>query len=181
MGQVKGVKNLHLPSNDGKKYFGGWSNESWTRYIFLFSFASHFSSFYRYSSPPQATTLPFCISFSWWWSWSLPLVQCHEPPSIVLQALCLSYLIPRIYLSLPLYSHNGFDFGHTWMVSEKAVAPHSSTLAWKIPWTEEPGRLRSMGSQKVGHDWSDLAAAYLNSLVFFPTFFNLSLNLAIKS
>ena len=35
---------------------------------------------------------------------------------------------------------------------EKAMAPHSSTLAWKIPWTEEPGRLRSMGSLGVGHD-----------------------------
>ena len=35
-------------------------------------------------------------------------------------------------------------------VREKAVATHSSTLAWKIPWTEEPGRLQSMGSQTVG-------------------------------
>ena len=35
---------------------------------------------------------------------------------------------------------------------EKAMATHSSTLAWKIPWTGEPGRLQSMGSQKVGHD-----------------------------
>ena len=35
---------------------------------------------------------------------------------------------------------------------EKAMAPHSSTLAWKIPWTEEPGRLQSMGPQRVGHD-----------------------------
>ena len=32
------------------------------------------------------------------------------------------------------------------------MAPHSSTLAWKIPWTEEPGRLQSMGLQRVGHD-----------------------------
>ena len=32
------------------------------------------------------------------------------------------------------------------------MAPHSSTLAWKIPWTEEPGRLQSMGSHRVGHD-----------------------------
>ena len=37
---------------------------------------------------------------------------------------------------------------------EKAVAPHSSTLAWKIPWTEEPGRLQSMGSLRVGHGWA---------------------------
>ena len=36
---------------------------------------------------------------------------------------------------------------------EKAMAPHSSTLAWKIPWKEEPGRLQSMGSLRVGHDW----------------------------
>ena len=36
--------------------------------------------------------------------------------------------------------------------SEKAMAPHSSALALKIPWTEEPGRLQSMGSLRVGHD-----------------------------
>ena len=38
--------------------------------------------------------------------------------------------------------------------AEKARAPHSSTLAWKIPWTEEPGRLQSMGSLRVGQDWA---------------------------
>ena len=35
---------------------------------------------------------------------------------------------------------------------EKEMAPHSSILAWKIPWTKEPGRLQAMGSQRVGHD-----------------------------
>ena len=38
------------------------------------------------------------------------------------------------------------------ILSEKAMATQSSTLAWKIPWTEEPGRLQSMGSLRVGHD-----------------------------
>ena len=38
------------------------------------------------------------------------------------------------------------------------MATHSSTLAWKIPWMEEPGRLQSMGSHRVRHNWSDLAA-----------------------
>ena len=38
-------------------------------------------------------------------------------------------------------------------MAEKAMAPHSSTLAWKIPWMEEPGRLQSMRSRRVGHDW----------------------------
>ena len=42
---------------------------------------------------------------------------------------------------------------------EKAMTPHSSTLAWKIPWTEEPGGLQSMGSLRVGHKWSSLVAA----------------------
>ena len=37
-------------------------------------------------------------------------------------------------------------------IQEKAMAPHSSTLAWKIPWTEEPGRLQSMRLLRVGHD-----------------------------
>ena len=38
-------------------------------------------------------------------------------------------------------------------VFKKEMATHSSTLAWKIPWTEEPGRLQCMGSQRVRHDW----------------------------
>ena len=40
------------------------------------------------------------------------------------------------------------------MGSEKAMAPHSSTLAWKIPWTEEPGKLQSMGLLRVRHVWA---------------------------
>ena len=43
---------------------------------------------------------------------------------------------------------------HSVVPEEKATAPHSSTLAWKIPWMEEPGRLQSMGSWRVGHDWA---------------------------
>ena len=38
--------------------------------------------------------------------------------------------------------------------AEEAMAPHSSTLAWKIPWTEEPGRLQSLGSRRVGRDFT---------------------------
>ena len=47
------------------------------------------------------------------------------------------------YCTIALISHTS---------TEKAMAPHSSTLAWKIPWMEESGRLRSMGSLRVGHD-----------------------------
>ena len=44
---------------------------------------------------------------------------------------------------------------------ENAMAPHSSTLTWKIPWTEEPGMLQTMGWRRVGHDWA-------TSLSLFP-------------
>ena len=63
------------------------------------------------------------------------------------------------YLSLPPSTDT---FASWWtniywsptMIPEKAMAPHSSTLAWKIPWMEEPGRLQSMGLRRVGHDWA---------------------------
>ena len=49
--------------------------------------------------------------------------------------------------------------GNSSMHVEKEMATHSSVLAWRIPGTGEPGGLPSMGSHRVGHDWSDLAAA----------------------
>ena len=64
---------------------------------------------------------------------------------------------------------------------EKEMAAHSSILAWKIPWTVEPDRLPSMGSQRVGHDWVTslslslllsairmVSSAYLRLLIFLP-------------
>ena len=62
----------------------------------------------------------------------------------------------HILLTSPTCPKFGKFMDLTWRLigvpSEKAMAPHSSTLAWKIPWTEEPGRLQSMGSQRVRHD-----------------------------
>ena len=45
---------------------------------------------------------------------------------------------------------------------EKEIATHSSILVWRIPWTEEPGGLQSIDSQRVGHDESDLAHMHTN-------------------
>ena len=61
---------------------------------------------------------------------------------------------------------------------EKGMATHSSILAWQVPWTEEPGGLQSMGSQRVGHDWAHSHANLASALRFlsispsvaFPTF-----------
>ena len=54
---------------------------------------------------------------------------------------------------------NYFTFTFHFHALEEEMATHSSVLAWRIPGTEEPGGLPSIGSHRVGHDWSDLAAA----------------------
>ena len=54
---------------------------------------------------------------------------------------------------------SNFTFTFHFHALEKEMATHSSTLAWRIPGMEEPGRLPSLGSHRVGHDRSDLAAA----------------------
>ena len=48
-------------------------------------------------------------------------------------------------------------------ILEKEMATHSSILAWRIPWTEEPGGLQSRGLQRVGHDWSNLARTHTHT------------------
>ena len=83
--------------------FFGTPHSNWYIFPFILFFLLLFFS-QLFVRPPQTAILLFCISFSWGWSWFLSPVQCHEPPSIVHQALCLADLIPWIYLSLPLYN-----------------------------------------------------------------------------
>ena len=72
--------------------------------------------------------------------------------------LCARHLGVFYTFSLDLHRNPvKYIFGNiSPIIPEKAMATHSSTLAWKIPWTEEPGGLPSMGSHRVGYDWSDL-------------------------
>ena len=65
-----------------------------------------------------------------------------------------------------------FTFSFYFHALEKEMATHSSVLAWRIPETEEPGRLLSMGSHRVGHDCSDLAAAAAALLHPYPLLIN---------
>ena len=68
-----------------------------------------------------------------------------------------------------------FTFSFHFHALEKEIAPHSSVLAWRIPGTAEPGGLTSMGSHRVGHDLSDLAAAaakYLQKIHKLLTYYN---------
>ena len=61
-----------------------------------------------------------------------------------------------------------FTFTFHFHALEKEMATHSSVLAWRIPGTEEPGGLPSMGSHRVGHDWSDLAAVAAAAVILEP-------------
>ena len=63
-------------------------------------------------------------------------------------------LVTRTVKHLPTMQETGVQSLGQEDPLEKEMAPHSSTLAWKIPWTEEPGGLQSMWSQRVGYDWA---------------------------
>ena len=51
---------------------------------------------------------------------------------------------------------------------EKEMTTHSSIIAWRIPWTEDPGRLQSMGSQRVGHDWGTTHTCMSSDMAVVP-------------
>ena len=70
--------------------------------------------------------------------------------SNILLDTCLANIFPCLWLDFSFYFFNGSACSFR----EKAMATHSSTLAWKIPWAEEPGRLQSMGLPRVRHDWA---------------------------
>ena len=81
--------------------------------------------------------------------------------------ICVPLFLAFLFCSTDLFVHSSvilfftFCFCHYYFCNlsntlppEKAVAPHSSTFAWKLPWTEEPGGLQSMRSRRVRHDWA---------------------------
>ena len=100
-------------------------------------------------------------------SYNICVFWLHTVLRLVTQ-LCLT-LCDSMDYSPPGSSVNGDCLGKNTGVGchallqgmEKAMAPHSSTLAWQIPWPEEPGRLQTMGSRRVGQDWA-------TSLSLFP-------------
>jgi len=97
-------------------------------------------------------------------------IHIHMYVCVCIECLLYSFICQCKHRSLPslgscrqyCYDHWGvcifqisvFIFSRYKPRSGITMATHSSTLAWKIPWTEEPGRLQSMGSLRVGHDWA---------------------------
>ena len=81
------------------------------------------------------------LLISWLWS---PSAVILEPQKI--KSVTVSTVFPSICHEVTQVRSLGWEDP-----LEKEMTIHSSTIAWKIPWTEEPGRLQSMGSQRVGH------------------------------
>ena len=120
--------------------------------------------------PPHLVTSPCSYwPLPLWWHWALR--DSHLSPSPlrgIITALldghfCLQPLMCQVLKPLSIQSiHANLLNGQKLLKNkstlsppfEKAMAPHSSTLAWKISWMEEPGRLQSMGSLRVGYDWA---------------------------
>ena len=100
----------------------------------------------------------------WSFSATLPLKHCYKtphqiPPGWDSQFLC-HICLARVSLVAQRLKHL-LAMQETWVRSlcqedplEKEMATYSSTLAWRIPWTEDPGGLQSTGSQRVGHNWA---------------------------
>ena len=77
------------------------------------------------------------------------LQNCHGPFKYRANQVIWASLVAHTVNNLPVM--RSLDWEDP---LEKKMANHSSILAWRIPWTEKPGRLRFMGSQRVGHDWA---------------------------
>ena len=103
-----------------------------------------------------------------WESFCTHILPPNPLPTSYSQGLLYPALVPRA--SLIALVVNNLPAMETWALSlgwedplEKEMATHSSTLAWRIPWAEKPGRLQSIGLQSFGHNGSDLA--YLHAFM----------------
>ena len=110
-----------------------------------------------YSLPPEnLMDKGLASSFSvrpWRWTLKSPVSIAQGCPFQHINSFkCLASLVAQWVKRLPLMRETRVRFLGWEDPLEKEMATHSSTLAWKIPWTEKPGRLQSVGSQKVGHD-----------------------------
>ena len=105
----------------------------------MFSFIKNCKLSFKVSAP---ICIPTGVSEN---SWSSAFLSSFS----VVSVLDFGHSIKCVVVS---HCYLVFDFLDD--ISEKAMAPHSSSLAWKIPWAEEPGGLQSIGPHRVGHNWA---------------------------
>ena len=116
--------------------------------IFTLSISLHYSKTFHGMHLPMVHTSLLCRA-------NLLKVACLGDPPFFFFLHCQgSSLVAQRVKHLPAMQETQVQFLGQEDPLEKEMAAHSSTLAWKIPCTEKPGRLQSMGSQRVGHDWT---------------------------
>ena len=120
-------------------------------------------SFFRGSSWPRNQTWVSCIAGRWFTSWAMR--EAHVKTLSIFKSnreeRNADHWVDKSRTRL-----SDFTFTFHFRALEKEMATHSSVLAWRIPGTGEPGRLLSVGLHRVGHDWSDLAAAAAASILW---------------
>ena len=171
--------SLFTPGKATIPYCGSWVSlvcmymyMIWFTYIGLYKILYYFFAFEMYprctSNPqfPLAENVPLCPLKSiyplfWWWClYIYKLIASTNNAVINMLIQASSFTSARIFLRMSVPKNAELWYLLFWLNSsrllsrmEKAMAPHSSTLAWKIPWMEEPGRLQSMGMLRVRDDW----------------------------
>ena len=96
-----------------------------------------------------------CIMWPKYWSFSFNIRPSSEDPGLIsfrMERLDLLAVQGTLKSLLQYHSSKASILWHSAFFAENTMATHSSTPAWKIPWVEEPGRLQSMRSRRVGHD-----------------------------
>ena len=116
-------------------------------------------------NPLQYSCLENLMGRGAWWIQSMGSQRVGHD-LVTNQQLVLAYLFFKGLPGGSVGKESACNVGHLGSIPglgdplEKELATHSSTLAWKIPWTKEPSRLQSMGSQKVGHNSGDFTHYY---------------------
>ena len=130
-----------------------WGNQNWKRYITPMFIAALFTVARTWKQPrcPSADDWirKFCyIHTTEYYS----AIKRNTFESVLMKWMNLETIIQSVVSQKE--KHQYCILLHIYGILEKVMSSHSSTLAWKTPWTEEPGRLQSMGLQRVRHDWS---------------------------
>ena len=121
-------------------------------------------------------TLQYCIGFAIYQNESTTGIHVfsilNPPPSSLPIPTLWVFPVHQPQASCIVHRTWTGDLFHIWyytcfnaiLPNHPSLSPHSSILAWRIPWTEQPGRLQSMGSQRVGHDWVTKTNAFTFSV-----------------
>ena len=134
-----------------------WSLNHWTtrEVLRLFLSVIEMSDFYCWIAYCSFQFCQFCFMYFralllHVYTFIMCIFSWYSDSSVIIRCLSLSLVTFFVFKSLL----SDINIAIPALYVEKAMAPHSSSLAWKIPWTEEPDGLQSMGSRRVGHNWA---------------------------